>query len=222
MNAMGIRQIVLVRHGQYHANQSHPLYGHLTRLGQVQSEHAAIALRDHPPDLLESSALPRAVETADILAEVMSEVPRHRSRDLNECFPCVPRTHYRQIPELAAWTDEHLRAATVLDPALGGWIQRRFHEVTDIPIELARAEAALRRLCRPWRRRSVRREVVVCHGNLIRYIACRAMGIPGDHWLGLTIHNAGLTRLLVDRDGAWSLVSFNEVGHLPEELRTVG
>ena len=61
--------------------------------------------------------------------------------------------------------------------------------------------------------------VIVAHGNIIRYFACRALGIDPTVWLRAETHNCGLT-ILSYEDGIWRLVSLNDTGHLPEGMKT--
>jgi broad specificity phosphatase PhoE len=60
----------------------------------------------------------------------------------------------------------------------------------------------------------------VAHGNLIRYLVCRAMDVDATAWSALTSLNCGVTRIMVESNGLCSLISYNELGHLPLELHT--
>jgi broad specificity phosphatase PhoE len=40
-------------------------------------------------------------------------------------------------------------------------------------------------------------DVVVCHGNVIRYFVCRALQLPPEGWLKLATFNCGLTHLAI-------------------------
>lgn len=63
-------------------------------------------------------------------------------------------------------------------------------------------------------------ELLVCHGNIIRYFVCRTLGIPVTRWLRFATNHSGVTRLVVRDDGASGVVSYNETGHLPPSLVT--
>lgn len=63
-------------------------------------------------------------------------------------------------------------------------------------------------------------ELLVCHGNIIRYFVCRALSIPVSRWLRFATNHTGVTRLVVRDDGACGVVSYNETAHLPPELVT--
>lgn len=64
------------------------------------------------------------------------------------------------------------------------------------------------------------RDVLVCHGNVIRWMVRKAMGVSTAGWRSLDVANAALTVIAVRPDGSTSLVSFNDVGHLPRERQT--
>ena len=63
-------------------------------------------------------------------------------------------------------------------------------------------------------------EIVVCHGNLIRYLVCRAMEVPVLRWTRMNSNHCALTRVLIRDTGAVRVVSYNETAHLPSRLVT--
>jgi serine/threonine-protein phosphatase PGAM5 len=65
-----------------------------------------------------------------------------------------------------------------------------------------------------------RTELVVCHGNLIRYLVCLAIDVPYARWTRMTSHHCAITRVLIRDTGTVRLCSYNETGHLPDELIT--
>ena len=81
-----------------------------------------------------------------------------------------------------------------------------------------RAEKAWKKFFRTSR--TDRTELLVCHGNLIRYFVCRAMGISIAKWVKLNSHHCALTRIVVRGTGAVRVVSYNETAHLPDKLVT--
>lgn len=82
----------------------------------------------------------------------------------------------------------------------------------------ARADAAYVKFFRPSR--TNRLELVVCHGNLIRYLVCRALHAPISKWLRMTTNHCGLSRVIIRDTGAVRVVSYNETSHLPTKLVT--
>jgi len=93
-----MRQLILVRHGQYDL-----LTGRLTEFGRRQAAATVKALREYEFDAIRSSTMARAEETASILKKgLRSELKLERSRLLCEALPTpVPGlTERAQLPEL--------------------------------------------------------------------------------------------------------------------------
>ena len=63
-------------------------------------------------------------------------------------------------------------------------------------------------------------DLLVCHGNVIRWFVNRAIGNDVRHWTSLDIGNASLTVIAVRSDGSTRLVMFSDVGHLPVAKQT--
>jgi serine/threonine-protein phosphatase PGAM5 len=179
---MGTRTLLFLRHGQYDAEDR----GALTPLGREQARLTAKYLEAFKFDLVWSSTLPRAKETADIVASHLGGMRVRHTGLLREGL-------YTKV------------------------------EGYDIPAserreDRARADAAYAKIIRTSR--AERTELVVCHGNLIRYIMCRALHTPVSKWLRMTTSHCGLTRVLVRDTGAVRVVSYNETSHLPTKLVT--
>lgn len=65
-------------------------------------------------------------------------------------------------------------------------------------------------------------EVLVTHSYPIAWLVRHAMDAPAARWLGLDSANAALTVLEYRADLPPTLVMFNDLGHLPPELRWTG
>lgn len=205
-----MRTLYLVRHGQHRhvplASDSsgwaaeHSLDddiirrqdGGLTASGRQQAELSAQALSTQQIHAIYSSTLPRALETATIIAAQLPNVPVMAERDLWECVPHVPTKLAHQASEFP--------------PAL---LERDRHH----------ASAAFERYFQPVAE-TEQREIIIAHGNLIRYFICRALNITLDAWVNMYTYNCGISTVQIQEDGACILISFNELGHLPEHLRT--
>jgi serine/threonine-protein phosphatase PGAM5 len=183
---MGTRTLVLVRHGHYATQDG----GRLTDTGREQARHTAEWLANHVGgtrvDVLWSSTLPRARETAEILAKRFG-VEKVRPTGL------LREGHYTKL--------------------------RGF----DVPLserreDCARADSAWTKIFRTSR--TDRLEIVVCHGNLIRYLVCRALRVSIARWTRMNSNHCGLTRVLIRDTGAIRVVTYNETAHLPHELVT--
>lgn len=187
---MATRLLYLVRHGQYHMEDGSPKYGTLTPLGRQQARRIGKRLASIEFDVMHHSDMPRAAETAKIIAqELGAKIPMRSSRLLREGIPSAP------VP----WFPDHTRA--------------------DARQARARMDAAFERYFK--RSRAERHELLVAHGNIIRYLVRRAMCDPVGKWLEMNITQCGLTVLAIgSRSRRATLMSFNDVGHLPPKLRT--
>ena len=67
---------------------------------------------------------------------------------------------------------------------------------------------------------NARNEIIVCHGNVIRYFVTKILKVNTMSWLQMTIGNCSLTVVRIKPDGTMKLVSFNDVGHIPTNLQT--
>jgi serine/threonine-protein phosphatase PGAM5 len=90
----------------------------------------------------------------------------------------------------------------------------------------ADADSAEARLERAWAR-YVRpsldgdaHDVLVCHGNVIRWMTCKALGVDTKQWATMDIGNGSLTVILVRADGTARLVEYSDVGHIPVKQQT--
>jgi len=63
-------------------------------------------------------------------------------------------------------------------------------------------------------------EILVSHGNLIRYFACRVLGIEPESWSSLGTSHCGITQLCITRPHHVQIMCYNETGHLPVRLRS--
>lgn len=62
--------------------------------------------------------------------------------------------------------------------------------------------------------------LLVAHGNLIRALVCRAVGMRLHRWYRMGINHCSVTELQIGPDGEIYLVRLNEVGFLPPSMRS--
>jgi serine/threonine-protein phosphatase PGAM5 len=175
------RLVLLVRHGQYDTDAADA--GKLTRIGREQARRAAVYLSGGKYETIITSTLPRALETASIISDVVGRRAR-RSALLVEGFPT----------RLVGYDSQNFKA------------------------DRTRFEEAYARFFTPPRGRTV--DLLVCHGNIIRYFLCRALKLPLSRWTKFGTNHTGMTRIAIRADGELGVVSYNEVGHLPRRLVT--
>ncbi len=190
---MAYRYLYLVRHAQYDPSEASNPQGELTALGKRQAQTLVKAFKGVPVTAIHVSALARALQTAEPLVKVFPEAKVSRTRRLFECIP----------------------------PLLPALRQSYFQHYTDA--ELAQQAQHAQRAHDAYFKRTSgadKHEVLVFHGNLIRYLACRAMGFDPAGWSNLESRNCSITRIVIEPDGAAALISYNEVGHLPPALLT--
>ena len=65
-----------------------------------------------------------------------------------------------------------------------------------------------------------RRELFVAHGNVIRSLVVRALGVDPEAWLEMSVAHTSITEILVEADGRFKVISVGDVGHLPMNLRS--
>ena len=63
-------------------------------------------------------------------------------------------------------------------------------------------------------------EIVVCHGNVIRYFFCRALQLPPEAWLRMSTFNCSITYLVIRPNGMVSARTMGDIGHLSYEEST--
>lgn len=192
--AASYRTLYLVRHGEYdHADPRPEDVGKgLVPIGVAQSRLLGARLRALGVhfDAFDASPFTRARQTAQILRDEL------------------PGSQLRIVPELAECTPPTRRAEAVRD-------------------EPAAAQAACKkRLDALFAARFVpsaggdRNELLVAHGNVIRYLVTRALGVDTTSWLEMSVHNASLTVIRVEPDGRFKVIAVGDSGHLPPSLGT--
>lgn len=187
---MPIRTLYLVRHGQYIAGDSNTLQPEvLTALGRKQAARIGKRLSEVQFSSLHHSTMPRAVETASIIAEFLPPLKRHATPLLCEGLPSVA-PHFK---------------APFRKPRAEVMKTRK------------RMDDAFTRFFRPSR--VDRNDLIVAHGNIIRYFVRKALGDAVHRWWQLDILQCSLSIVRVTPTRV-VLVSFNDVGHIPPRYRT--
>lgn len=193
---MAQRLLYLIRHAQY--NQQDREEGALTELGVQQALATGQALKSLPITAAHYSTVRRAVETSDAIAQITPDVPRHASDLLRECIPPM---------------ESHLVDFFALR---GPFVSR--HQMGECA---RRIDSALETFFRPPDIQSGDiHELLVCHGNVIRYLVARTLGAPVTAWTMMLINNCGITRIVINEAGQPFLLSFNDTGHLPSHMLT--
>ncbi len=69
---------------------------------------------------------------------------------------------------------------------------------------------------------SPRNDLIVAHGNVIRYFVMKALGVEPRTWTRLSVAHASITIIQVTATGAFRVLSIGDVGHLPPGMQSWG
>ncbi|MEV7865994.1 histidine phosphatase family protein [Streptomyces sp. NPDC088124] len=172
-------------------------WGELTDVGERQSDLVGRRLAALPIDALWHSPLPRAVRCARIIG---AHLPGATVREAPELGDHVPHVPTELTPEWAPFFDGY-----DAEEAAAGERQ---------------AAAFTARFARPAATET--HEVLVTHAYPVAWLVRHALDAPPARWLGLNCGNTALTAIEY-RDGtAPTVLLYNDMGHLPPELRWTG
>lgn len=201
---MSLRRLVLWRHGETSYNVAGRMQGHLdsdlTEVGWNQARFAAPALARFSPDLILSSDLARATDTATVLTEVL-EVPLRVDKRLRE-------THLgewqgltgAEVEERAPGERERWRADATWAPPGGETRTDVAARAHDVVAELLHGENTSETV------------LVAAHGGLILALTARLLNLPLELWPSLgNISNCHWVDLVRREDGGdgWRLYAYN-------------
>lgn len=223
------RQIILVRHGQYQNESNKEKKDNertLTKLGQEQARQTGRFLYEALSgrsalfvkgciDAVHVSDLTRARQTAELLLEAFPEDVRSKMTImapdplLREKFPCDPEPPY---PKRAK--PKHMMAS---EQAFENYFYR-----PQVPSPSGaepdgsggggggESIAEVKRL-----------ELLVGHGNMIRYFVCRGLQLPPEAWLRLAIPHCSITLLTINGHGEVKLTAYGTFTHFPPHMQTI-
>jgi serine/threonine-protein phosphatase PGAM5 len=192
--APAARVLVLVRHGHYVSDPAvnETIGPGLSPLGVAQAHLTGARFAGLPMafDARHVSPMQRARDTAAAIAASAPGPGFDTVADLAECTPPTRRTEITAEESPADMAACRARLESVF--------ARHF-----VPAE-----------------GSERQELFVCHGNVIRYLVTRALGVDPAAWLEMSVGHASITRIRVEPDGRFKVIAVGDVGHLPPNLLT--
>ncbi|MDJ0396320.1 histidine phosphatase family protein [Rhodococcus sp. G-MC3] len=179
--------LALVRHGETDWNLHGRLQGSsdipLNATGRAQAREAVYELEDHPWDLLVSSPLSRASETADIIGS-------HLSITRTATYPDLAERHFGDAEGFTDY-DAYSRWPHGMYPGLEARREMIIRGVRAIDaIAVAHPDSSV---------------IAVAHGGIIRGIFDALRGVPSPRIL-----NAGVSTLVHDGT-AWTVKTINGV-----------
>jgi probable phosphoglycerate mutase len=193
---MGNRHLYLVRHGMADA------LGELTDIGRRQADLLGERLARVPIDAIWHSPLPRAVATAQTLARHLPNVPVAEAGELIDHVPYIPPA--AEIP--VAWRgffDGYDETEAAEGRRLADNLVARFATVPESP-------------------RNDTHDVLITHAYQIAWLVRHALDAPPSRWLGLNSANTALTVIEYRATVPPVVVMFNDMSHLPSDLRWTG
>jgi len=190
-----VRTLYMIRHGAYDTADERPdsVGKALTPIGIAQIRLVAARLRGMPVRFtsIRSSRFTRARESARVLAADFPDLVVRPTALLNECTPPTWRAD--------VMADE--------DPA-------------DVVACTAQLEAAWKEFTTAPAAGSESNDILVCHGNVIRWFVTKALRVDTMAWLQMGLANASLTTIQVRADGTARVLGYADMGHLPPNMQT--
>lgn len=198
------RRVILIRHGHFERTPGLGDTGWgLTPLGRRQAVKAGRRLTR----IVESAAgqfegvyaspWPRASQTAEIAAREMALHSVKIKPYLHEVVPLV---------------DPERCKLELFPPGL----ERTGPDERDAAHRQVQRVRA--RFFKPGRKSSL--VLVFTHGNLVRYLVTRVLGLPYESWASMDVAHCGFTEVRVYPNGFEALIHYNETGHLPPSMIT--
>lgn len=149
--------------------------------------------------------LARAAETAQLVGQQLAGVPVRTSPAAGDYCPYAPE--WDELPEESAdETLSWLEGFTAEERAAGPVLAREAVELFTGAVDGTQP----------------RHELVITHNFLIAWLVREALGAPAWRWIGLNHANAGLTVIRYAPRRPAELVVFNDLAHLPVEVRWTG
>lgn len=191
------RHILLVRHGQYHFADN-DADCHLTALGKDQTDLTGQRLKalNFPYKRIVYSTMTRAIESKNEISKYLSDVPTVSCDLLREGAPFPP------VPSVPGWPPNGAKSFETdgrrIEQAFSVFIHRA---------EPTQTEDAY--------------EVLVCHANVIRYFVCRALQLPPEAWIRMSLDHGSLTWLTIRPSGNVSVRWVGNSGFMPRDKLSV-
>ncbi len=191
----GTRTIYLIRHGDY-APQDDSIpdsLNILTPLGIAQARLVSTRLKSMNIDFksLISSTMTRAMQTSQVIINDFPEILFEQSDLIRECTP-------------PTWREDVMAETKSSD----------MEECVD------NLEQAFQKYFIPSPDEKDRNDIIVCHGNVIRYFVTKVLKVDTMSWLQMSISNCSLTIIRILPNGNMKLDAFSDYGHIPENMRT--
>jgi probable phosphoglycerate mutase len=192
------RLVVLVRHAAYREDPEE-----LTHAGREQTRLTARRLADlaggQAIDRIVHAPTARAAQTAATLAGFLDTTAVEVDDLLAECIPAVPADELLTEQQRAVFA-----RVSASDRAAGA----------------SQAAAARDRFLTPPAAGDADRvDLLVSHGNLIRWLVTTVIGAEDGAWFQLVDYHCAISTIALRAKRPPALIAFNDTGHLPAALR---
>jgi serine/threonine-protein phosphatase PGAM5 len=215
------RHIILVRHGQYDETSHKDEKRKLTPLGRLQATKTGQRLaeivkgstqfensRFHGPckvAAIRVSNMTRAKETAQLIAQELGQPVEAPDPLLNEALPA---TMIPIRPDISGADAEIDANHDRIEEGFQKYFYRDNSTIEEDGIDEDEDDE------------ENEFEIIVCHGNIIRYFFCRALQLPPEAWLRMSTFNCSLTYLTIRPSGTVSARMLGDIGHLAYDEST--
>ena len=191
----GTRTIYLIRHGEYNIDDERDAFvgKELTPLGVAQARLLSTRLKSMSVKFnsLISSTMTRAIQTAMVINQEFPELGFIQDSLIYECTP-------------PTWRED-----VMADESESELINCKEN-----------IEQAFKKYFVPSPDENDRHDLIVCHGNVIRYLVAKVLNVDTMSWLQMSITNCSLTIVRINPDGRMKLDTFSDYGHIHENMRT--
>jgi len=191
----GTRTVYLIRHGDYAPQDDNipDSVNVLTPLGIAQARLVSTRLKSMNIyfNSIVTSTMTRAMQTSQVIINDLPEIVFEQSDLIRECTP-------------PTWREDVMAETNAA-------------EVEECVINL---EEAFQKYFIPSPDDKDRNDIIVCHGNVIRYFVTKVLNVDTMSWLQMSISNCSLTIIRVLPNGNMKLDAFSDYGHIPENIRT--
>jgi serine/threonine-protein phosphatase PGAM5 len=193
---VGTKTIYLIRHGEYNIDDERdPDIGkELVPLGIAQTKLLSARLKSMDVEFtsLISSTMTRARQTAMVINRDFPGLNLKQSKLIRECTP-------------PTWREDIMADETESD----------LNECVE------NLETAFKKYFIPSSDENETHDIIVCHGNVIRYFVTKVLNVDTKAWLQMSIGNCSLTIIKVKSDGKMKLATFSDLGHIPSNMQTL-
>jgi broad specificity phosphatase PhoE len=188
--------LYLVRHGEQQDAEYGMPDGKLSPRGMRQAEAIAARLGGVPFTGAWHSPLERAADTARIMTKRLPSLESKPSALLMDCVPSGPT------------------------PDMPHAFESFYGSVT--PEEIEAGEAQMTDAVAEWLTptQEDRHDLLITHNFVIAWFVRETFGAAPWRWMGVNQANCGLTIIRVRSAKPPVLITHNDLGHLPAELRT--